>query len=93
MVAHSVGRGCHDGKTGRRENEHPLVRACLGKVGIDGGVSIEIESDVGDRGTGLGSSSALVVGLLNALVAYKSGVTPSLFGLQNMGHIFCRFNL
>ena len=58
-------------KVGKWESEHPIVRECLRKVGIDGGVSIEIESDVGERGTGLGSSSALTVGLLNALYAYR----------------------
>ena len=46
---------------------NPIVRECLRKLGIGGGVSVEIKSDVGDRGTGLGSSSALTVGLLNAL--------------------------
>ena len=56
---------------GVTEIEHPIIRECLGKVGIDGGVSIEIESDVGERGTGLGSSSALTVGLLNALYALR----------------------
>ena len=60
-----------NGKTGKRENENPIVRECLRKLGIDGGVSIEIDSDVGDRGTGLGSSSALTVGLLNALYALR----------------------
>ena len=58
-------------KVGKWEREHPLIRECLRKVGIDGGVSVEIESDVGDRGTGLGSSSALTVGLLNALHVYR----------------------
>ena len=52
-------------------HEHPIVRECFRKLGIDGGVSVEIESDVGDRGTGLGSSSALTVGLLNALYALR----------------------
>ena len=60
---------------GEEASKNPIVRACLQKVGIDGGVSIEIESDV-PAGTGLGSSSALTVGLLNALIAYKSKMTP-----------------
>ena len=51
--------------------KNPIVRECLRKLGIDGGVSIEIDSDVGDRGTGLGSSSALTVGLLNALYTLR----------------------
>lgn len=60
-----------NGKTGKREKENPIVRECLRKLGINGGVSIEIESDVGERGTGLGSSSALTVGLLNALYTLR----------------------
>ena len=63
-------RGCE-------EASNPIVRECLGKLGIDGGVSIEIESDVGERGTGLGSSSALTVGLLNALHAYRGDRAPA----------------
>ena len=66
-----------NGKTGKRENENPIVRECLRKLGIDGGVSIEIKSDVGERGTGLGSSSALTVGLLNALHAYRGDRAPA----------------
>ena len=66
-----------DGKTRKREGENPIVRECLRKVGIDGGVSIEIASDVGERGTGLGSSSALTVGLLNALHAYRGDRVPT----------------
>ena len=57
-------------------HEHPIVRECFRKLGIDGGVSIEIESDVGDRGTGLGSSSALTVGLLNALYTLRDSNLP-----------------
>ena len=64
-------------KVGKWESEHPIVRECLGKVGIDGGVSIEIESDVGERGTGLGSSSALTVGLLNALYTLRDSKLQS----------------
>ena len=60
-----------DGNTGRREDGNPIVRECLRKLGIGGGVSVEIKSDVGDRGTGLGSSSALTVGLLNALYTLR----------------------
>lgn len=50
--------------------QHPLVRECLKKVGIETGVEIASFADV-SSGTGLGSSSAFTVGLLNALYAYK----------------------
>ena len=51
--------------------EHPLIRETLRKTGVASGVSIEVTSDISARGTGLGSSSALTVGLLNALYAYQ----------------------
>lgn len=53
--------------------QHPIVRECLKKVGIEKGVEIASFADV-PAGTGLGSSSAFTVGLLNALYAYKEKV-------------------
>jgi D-glycero-alpha-D-manno-heptose-7-phosphate kinase len=51
--------------------KHPLVRECLKKVGIAGGVEIASLADIPSLGSGLGSSSSYTVGLLNALNAYK----------------------
>ena len=51
--------------------EHGIVREALRKVGITGGVEITTIADIPSRGTGLGSSSAIAVGLLNALYAFK----------------------
>ena len=53
------------------EVQHPLIREAMRKTGVESGVSIEITSDISAQGTGLGSSSALTVGLLNALYAYR----------------------
>ena len=53
------------------EIEHPLIREAMRKTEVVQGVSIEVKSDISARGTGLGSSSALTVGLLNALYAYR----------------------
>ena len=50
--------------------EHPLVREALALLGIEGGIEITSVADIPARGTGLGSSSAFTVGLLNALHAY-----------------------
>jgi len=50
---------------------HELVRECLRYVKIPGGVEITSIADIPSEGTGLGSSSAFTVGLLNALYAYK----------------------
>jgi D-glycero-alpha-D-manno-heptose-7-phosphate kinase len=51
---------------------HPLVRHALEVAGIDGGIEITSMADIPSRGTGLGSSSAYTVGLLNALFAYRN---------------------
>ncbi len=50
--------------------EHPLIRECLKKVGIDRGIEVTSMSDIPSEGTGLGSSSSYTVGLLNAMYAY-----------------------
>ena len=60
--------------------KHSIVRECLRMCGIEGGISIEIQSDVGGEGTGLGTSSALTVGLLSALHVFKNvGAKPEDF--------------
>ena len=51
--------------------QHQLVRETMCYVGIKGGVEITSIADITSRGTGLGSSSAFTVGLLNALHAYR----------------------
>jgi D-glycero-alpha-D-manno-heptose-7-phosphate kinase len=50
---------------------HELIRESLKVAGINGGVEITSISDIPSEGTGLGSSSAYVVGLLNAFHAYR----------------------
>jgi D-glycero-alpha-D-manno-heptose-7-phosphate kinase len=59
------------------EVEHPLVRESLALLGIEGGVEITSVADIPARGTGLGSSSAFTVGLLNALHAYQGRHAPA----------------
>lgn len=51
--------------------ENNLVREAMKLTGVDGGVHITSISDVSAEGTGMGSSSSYVVGLLNALYAYQ----------------------
>ena len=51
--------------------QHSLIQEAVRKTGVTGGVSITVISDVPSHGCGLGSSSALTVGLLNALYAYQ----------------------
>lgn len=52
------------------ELKHELVREALRLTGIGSGVEVVTIADV-PAGTGLGSSSSLTVGLLNALYAYR----------------------
>jgi D-glycero-alpha-D-manno-heptose-7-phosphate kinase len=47
--------------------EHELVRESMRMTGVTSGVEITTIADIPSRGTGLGSSSAVTVGLLNAL--------------------------
>ena len=56
--------------------QHPLIREAVRKTDVTSGVSITVTSDIPSRGCGLGSSSALTVGLLNALYAYQRTEMP-----------------
>ena len=63
--------------------EHTIVREALRMTGLGEHLEITTVGDV-PSGTGLGSSSSLAVGVLNALYAYKGQVTsPSQLGEQS----------
>jgi len=51
--------------------EHELVREALHMTGVRGGIEITTLADIPSSGSGLGSSSAVTVGLLHALFAYQ----------------------
>lgn len=53
------------------ELQHELVRECLRKTGITKGVEISTMGDIPSEGSGLGSSSTVTVGLLNAMYQYR----------------------
>jgi D-glycero-alpha-D-manno-heptose-7-phosphate kinase len=59
------------------EIEHELVRECLRMTGITRGVEISTMADIPSEGSGLGSSSTVTVGLLNAMYAYKGELKPA----------------
>lgn len=59
------------------ELKHDLVREALKKAGVTSGVEVATMADVPSEGTGLGSSSTLLVGLLQALYAYKGESKPA----------------
>jgi D-glycero-alpha-D-manno-heptose-7-phosphate kinase len=50
--------------------QHELVRECLRKTGIRKGVEISTMADIPSSGSGMGSSSTVTVGLLNAMYHY-----------------------
>jgi D-glycero-alpha-D-manno-heptose-7-phosphate kinase len=50
--------------------KHELVREAMKLVGVEKGIEITTLADIPAQGTGLGSSSTVTVGLLNALYAY-----------------------
>ncbi len=50
--------------------QHELVRECLRKTGIRKGVEITTMGDIPSSGSGMGSSSTVTVGLLNAMYHY-----------------------
>ncbi len=56
--------------------EHELVREAMRMTGITSGVEITTIADIPSRGTGLGSSSAVTVGLLNALHRFAGRIAP-----------------
>lgn len=69
------------------EVEHDIIREALKLTGVTSGVEVAYLADIpiGTTGTGLGSSSALTVGVLHALHAYKGeSVTPD--RLANEAH-------
>jgi D-glycero-alpha-D-manno-heptose-7-phosphate kinase len=51
--------------------EHELVREAMWMTGVTNGVEITTLADIPSSGSGLGSSSAVTVGLLHALFAYR----------------------
>ena len=57
--------------------EHELVREAMQMTGVTSGVEITTLADIPSAGSGLGSSSAVTVGLLNALYAYRGHQVPA----------------
>lgn len=51
--------------------QHELVREAMYMTGVRNGVEITTLADIPSAGSGLGSSSAVTVGLLHALFAYR----------------------
>jgi D-glycero-alpha-D-manno-heptose-7-phosphate kinase len=59
-----------------RAVEHELAREAMRMTGVPRGVDIVTLADVPSHGTGVGSSSSVTVGLLNALYAFQGVYKP-----------------
>jgi D-glycero-alpha-D-manno-heptose-7-phosphate kinase len=71
------------------ELKHELIREAMRLVGIDGGIEITSISDIPSQGTGLGSSSTYVVGLLNALYAFQG----KMVGAERLAREACKIEI
>jgi D-glycero-alpha-D-manno-heptose-7-phosphate kinase len=59
------------------EIQHELVREAMRKTRVKEGVEITMLADIPSEGSGLGSSSSLTVGLLNALYIFRGRQMPA----------------
>jgi D-glycero-alpha-D-manno-heptose-7-phosphate kinase len=59
------------------EIQHELVREAMRKTRVHEGVEITMLADIPSEGSGLGSSSSLTVGLLNALYNFRGRQMPA----------------
>jgi len=59
------------------EIQHELVREAMRKTGVRSGIEISTLADIPSEGSGLGSSSSVTVGILNALYHYQGVTVPA----------------
>ncbi len=69
--------------------KHDLIREALRLTGIKNGIEITILSDIPHTGSGLGSSSSLTVGLLNALYTFKGIEVEA----DTLAHLACNIEI
>lgn len=65
--------------------KHELVKQAMGHFGVNGGVEVVTVSDIPGEGSGLGSSSALMVGLVTAFRKWEKmplNLHPTVFAEQ-----------
>lgn len=66
-----------------KEIKHDLIREVMLLYGIENGVEITTLADIPSEGSGLGSSSAVLVGLLNVMASYVNyPTTPDVLAQQ-----------
>src|SRR5512147_2434675 len=59
------------------EIHHDLIREALRLTGIERGIEITTMGDIPSEGSGLGSSSTVVVGALHAMYIYRSEIVSA----------------
>ncbi len=69
--------------------EHPIVRAAMQYLKLDGGIEITTIADIPSKGTGLGSSSTFAVGLLHVLNAFMGKYVSS----EQLGRDSCHLEI
>ncbi|HEV8637592.1 MAG TPA: GHMP kinase [Chloroflexota bacterium] len=69
--------------------QHDLVREAMRRTGVRDGVEITTLADIPTEGTGLGSSSAILVALLHALYTYRG----MLKGKDDLAREACQIEL
>jgi len=67
--------------------EHRLVRAVLNRLQLSGGVEITTVADIPARGTGLGSSSAFTVALINGLRTFLGKHSTNSYLAEECCHV------
>lgn len=67
--------------------KHELVREAMRITGVTEGIEITTLADIPAEGTGLGSSSSITVGLLQALYAYGGEIAPAKVLAEEACHI------
>ena len=71
------------------ELQHELVREAMRRTGVLRGVEITTLADIPTEGTGLGSSSAVLVGLLHALYTYQGTLKRK----EELAHEACEIEI
>lgn len=69
--------------------QHDLIREAMLMTGVTSGIEITTLADIPASGTGLGSSSAVTVGLLNALYSYKGRQVP----VEDLASMACEIEI
>ncbi len=69
--------------------QHELVREAMRSTGVTSGIEITSIADIPSRGTGLGSSSAVTIGLLNAL----SSLAGNPMSAEELAEEACRIEI